>query len=416
MVSKIKNKPEKKAKFIRKKILMITPYLPYPPYSGGQTRSYNLIKHLAKSCQITLICFALPDQKGSSLKPLKKYCQKIYTIKRGRTWSMQKILRTGFSPYPFLVSNYHSKKLKSLVISETGRSKYDLIHVECFYLMPNIPKVEIPIVLIDQTIEYAVYQHYVETLTGKMIFLKPFLWLDVAKLKYWEVHFWKKADRLVAVSKDDQKLMKKLSKRTADLSFNGVADDLFKQRNIKKEKNPTILFGVANFKWMQNTEGVVNLLKFVWPEVKKRLPKAVLHIAGRHSKEFLAKNKKLISYPESLKIGDVKNPAETYLKSWVLVAPVKSGGGSRTKFFEAMACGLPIITTPQGIEGIEATNGKNVVIARNYQELVKKTINILSDQNARDSIGQEGKKLVANKYSWKVSADQLLDVYKKALK
>jgi glycosyltransferase involved in cell wall biosynthesis len=410
------NKMNTNRQSARKKILMITPYLPYPPYSGGQTRSYNLIKHLAKTCQITLICFSLPDQNDSSLEPLKKYCQKIYTIKRGKTWSFQKIFRTGFSPYPFLVSNYHSERLNELVISETSRCKYDLIHVECFYLMPNIPKVKIPIVLIDQTIEYAVYQHFVDTLTGKMTLLKPFLWLDVAKLKYWEVYFWKKADRLVAVSKDDKKLMEKLSKRTADLSFNGVADDLFKERKIIKEKKPTILFGVANFKWMQNTEGVSNLLRFVWPEVKKRVPKAVLHIAGRHSKEFLAKNKKLISYPESIRVGDVKSPAETYLKSWILVAPVKSGGGSRTKFFEAMACGLPILTTPQGIEGIEATSGKNVVIAKNYQELIEKTINMLSDQKARTKIGQEGKRLVANKYSWKVSADQLLDVYKKALR
>ena len=181
-------------------------------------------------------------------------------------------------------------------------------------------------------------------------------------------------------------------------------------------KKPTILFGVANFKWMQNTEGAINLLKYVWPEVKKKIPDSMLHIAGRHSKEFISKNKKLLTSPESIKVGNVNNPAETYLKSWVLVAPVKSGGGSRTKFFEAMACGLPIVTTPQGIEGIEATNNINVVVAKDYPEIIKQTIMVLTDKKTRERIGQEGKNLVTKKYSWKVSADQLLDVYSKALK
>ncbi len=400
----------------KKKILMITPYLPYPPYSGGQTRSYHLIKNLAKECQITLICFTLPGQKTSKNSPLRKYCKKIHTIERGKTWSLRKVLRTGFSAYPFLVSNYYSTELKKMIIKETDREKYDLIHVECFYLMPNVPKTKIPIVLIDQTIEYAVYQHFVETLRGKASLIKLLLWIDVAKLKFWETYFWKKADRLVAVSKDDQKLMKRLSKRTADLSVNGVAENLFKTKKMTKDKKPTILFGVANFKWMQNTEGATNLLKYVWPEIKKKVPNSMLHIAGRHSKEFINKNKKLITSPESVKIGNVDNPANAYLKSWVLVAPVKSGGGSRTKFFEAMACGLPIITTPQGIEGIEATNNKNVIVAKDYPEIIEKTIKVLSDKRTRERIGQEGKKLVTKKYSWKISADQLLDVYQKTLK
>ncbi len=399
----------------KKKILMVTPYLPYPPYSGGQTRSYNLIKNLAKKCQITLICFTLPGQKNLKSSPLKNYCKKIYTIERGKTWTLKKILKTGFSFYPFLVSNYHSTELNRLIKAETEKEKYDLVHVECFYLMPNVPKTKIPIVLIDQTIEYAVYQHYVETLGGKALLLKPLLWIDVVKLKFWETYFWKKADRLVAVSKDDQKLMKRLSKREADLSVNGVAESLFSVKNISKDQKPTILFGVANFKWMQNIEGAVNLLKYVWPEIKKQIPNSMLHIAGRHSMDFVSKNKKLLTNPESIKVGDVDSPAETYLKSWVLVAPVKSGGGSRTKFFEAMACGLPIVTTPQGIEGIEATNNKNVIVAKNYSEIIKRTVMILNDHTARERIGQEGKKLAIEKYSWKVSADQLLNVYSKAL-
>ncbi|MCD6225494.1 hypothetical protein J7J95_00210, partial [bacterium] len=94
------------------KVLMVTPYLPYPPFSGGQTRSFNLIKHLVGDCQITLASFILPDQSVSQMKELKKYCRRILTIERGKTWTAKKIFFAGLSPYPLLVANYFSPQMR----------------------------------------------------------------------------------------------------------------------------------------------------------------------------------------------------------------------------------------------------------------------------------------------------------------
>jgi glycosyltransferase involved in cell wall biosynthesis len=399
------------------KILMITPYLPYPPYSGGQTRSFNLIKHLARHCEITLFSFALPDQDPGQIHYLEKFCRRVYTNKRGKTWSLKKILFTAFSPYPLLISNYFSPKLKKAIAEELRFKNYDLIHVECFYLMPNIPrKVDVPIILVDQTIEFAVYQHFVETLPGKFLPIKPALWLDVAKLKFWENYFWRKSDVLVAVSENDKRLMARLSKRKVDVVFNGVDDSFLKLKRVEKYKRPTILFGVANFKWMQNKEGVINLLKFVWPEVKRKVPEAQLVIAGRHSAQFLAKRQELLAYPESIRFGDVGNPEEVYRKSWLMVAPMGSGGGSRTKFFEAMACRLPIITTPEGIEGIDAQSGKEVLIGKGFEKLIELTVGLLKDKQMREKIGMAGRELVRRRYSWRISANKLLGIYRKVAK
>jgi len=397
----------------RMKILMITPYLPYPPYSGGQTRSYNLIKRLARKCEITLFSFILPDQKPTQVNHMKKYCRKVFAIERGKTWSLKKILFTGLSPYPFLISNYFSLQLKRMIAKELAREKYDLVHVECFYLMPNIPRTKVPVILVDQTIEFAVYQHFVDTLPRKRFFLKPWLWLDVAKIKYWETSFWKKADYLVAVSKNDQELMARLSQRPVGVVLNGVDDSLIKPKSVKKYARPTMLYGVANYKWMQNKEGAINLLKYVWPKVKKAIPNAQLHIAGRHSASFLKNKQKLIAFPESVRIGEVDNPELAYRRSWALVAPMGSGGGSRTKFFEAMAYQLPVVTTSEGIEGIEATNNHNVLINNNLNQLAKTTIRLLRDKKLREEIGKNGQELVKEKYSWRISADRLLDIYQK---
>ncbi len=391
---------------------MLTPYLPSPSYSGGQTRSFNLLKHLSKRCEITLLSFVLPDQDQRYVKRLKKYCKKIITINRGKTWNLKKILFTGLSPYPFLVANYFSLKLKRLIDNELKLKQYDLVHVECFYLMPNIPRTEIPVLLVDQTIEFAVYQHFVETLPKGFFLLKPLFWLDVLKLKFWETKFWKKASCLVAVSKEDQKLMEKLSIRKVEVVPNGVDNELSKVKQVKKYQAPTVLYGVANFKWMQNKEGAANLLRFVWPEIKKEIPRAKLFIAGRHSVSFTKSANLIKRSDEDIMVREVKNSEDVYRRSWVLVAPMKSGGGSRTKFFEAMACGLPIVTTLEGIEGIEAKNTQEVMIGNNFNDLARITVKLLRNKELRDKIGKNGRELVKEKYSWRESANELLKIYK----
>lgn len=395
------------------KILMITPYLPIPGSSGGQTRSYNLIKHLSKNCQITLISFILPDQDPVHKQHLEKFCEQIITVDRGNTWQLKKILFTGFSPFPFLVSNYYSKKFKELIEKQLQTKKYDLVHVECFYLMPNVPETEIPVLLVDQTIEFAVYQHYVENLPAKFLLIKPLLWLDVIKLKFWEFYFWKKSDCLVAVSPEDKQLMEKKSNREVKIVPNAVSQDFLTEKNFKKYSQPTILFGVANFKWMQNKEGATNLIKHVWPRIKEQMLEARLKIAGRYSKEFVESSGLVKLGDSSIEYGEVDDPQEIYSKSWVLVAPIKSGGGSRTKFFEAMACGLPIVTTPSGIEGIEAENNKNVVVIQDFDQLADKTVELLKQPEKLKKIGQAGRNLIKDKYSWKDSAEKLFKIYQK---
>ena len=130
---------------------MITPYLPYPPLSGGQTRSYNLIKHLAKNHQITLFAFIRQKEENQQVKILRKYCQKIKTFDRGPAWALKKILFAGLTPYPFLIANYYSRRLQKAIKEELKKNHYDLIHVECFYLMPNLKgQKKIPVVLVTR--------------------------------------------------------------------------------------------------------------------------------------------------------------------------------------------------------------------------------------------------------------------------
>lgn len=152
-------------------------------------------------------------------------------VKRGKTWDFKESSFTGFSTYPFLVANYISSDLKNTISQELSKDKYDLIHCECFYLMPNIPKTSIPIVLVDQTIEFAVYQHYIETVKGWRKLIYPLLWLDVKKLKYWETYYWKNTNTVVAFGEEDQKVIAKITGcNDIKLFDNGVDSKYFESK------------------------------------------------------------------------------------------------------------------------------------------------------------------------------------------
>jgi len=389
------------------KILMLTPYLPYPPHSGGQTRSFNLIKQLGLKHKITLFSFIREENEKRYQKNLTPYCEKVRLFKRRKAWSLFNIFLAGFSFYPFLVSIYRSREVQKAIAQALKEDNYDLIHVETFYLMPNLPQTETPILLVDQTIEYQVYQHFVESLPKIMFFIKPFFWIDVAKLKFWETHYWKKANMMVAVSQEDKRLMQSFIKDLpVKIVPNGVDEKYFGKKVSRKAKKPTILFGIANFKWMQNKEGAKILIDRVWPSIKKQIPEAKLWIIGRHAPEFLSWLK-----PNDILVQEAKEPRRIYQQAWVLAAPMRSGGGSRTKFFEAMASGLPIVTTPQGIEGIEAKEEREIFVSNDLQELAKKAIRLLEDRDLAERVGIRARELVKKKYSWDKSAQELDRVY-----
>ena len=86
-------------------ILMLLPYLPYPPSEGGQVRSYKLIKLLSRKHTITLVCFSRQHNTQEQISHMKQFCRKVIVIERGKTWTLANILRTGFLSLPF--SRFH---------------------------------------------------------------------------------------------------------------------------------------------------------------------------------------------------------------------------------------------------------------------------------------------------------------------
>ncbi|MDO8461106.1 MAG: glycosyltransferase [bacterium] len=184
-------------------ILIISSFLPYPLFSGGHIRLYNIIKELSKGHKITLICEKRKYQTENDVKEVRKICEAIW-VERKKQWSIKNILKAGFSSYPFLMAGHTNSQMRKRIEDVLKQKKFDVIHIETFYVMQNMPKVDIPTVLAEHNIEYLVYKRFADS-SSKLI--KPFLLLDILKMQYWEKKFWKKATKLVAVSEQEKKMM-----------------------------------------------------------------------------------------------------------------------------------------------------------------------------------------------------------------
>ena len=388
------------------KILMLTPYLPYPLMTGGQTRSYNLIKRLsALGHRITLFCLVKGNEERKYVGELEKFCSEVKVFKRSeKPWSAGNILRTGFSFYPFLVIRNWAKGEQSAIEKKLNLEKFDLIHAETFYVMPHIPQTNIPILLVEQTIEYLVYRHFADEF--KLPLVKQLLYLDVAKMKHWEVKYWQRAKRVVAMSEEDKKSMLfQIPNLDVDIVPNGVDSEFFGEKVKIRSKTPIILY-LGNFTWLQNREAVNILVSRIWPKIKQNIPDSKLWIIGKDAKDFFSKLS-----ADDIRVDEVSDVRQVYQQASVLVAPIYGGGGTRYKYFEAFASGLPVVTTTIGIRGTKVKDGVEAIIRDDPTEIVNAVTELLNDKKLYHKIADNAKKMVRGKYDWDPIAKKLSQIY-----
>jgi glycosyltransferase involved in cell wall biosynthesis len=390
------------------KILMLTPYLPYPLLSGGQIRTYNLLKKLADKHEITLFALIKNDQKRRHIPHLEKFCKKVKVFKRSeKPFTVKNIVKTAFSSYPFLVMRNHVPEVIEAVKTELATEQYDLIHAETFYMMPHLPQTKIPIILVEQTIEYLGYESYAKKRW------RPLRWLlnlDIAKIKHWEKFYWQLADKLVVMSDEDQAYIQRFVDEPDKVVVisNGVDTQWFKQKPQKLPSKPTILY-VGTFKWLPNIEAVSFLVEKIWPQIKQTLPDAQLKIVGN------APTKEIKAYgaqDDSIEVtGRVEDIRDAFKQAHVLLAPVFSGKGTRYKILEAMASGTPIVATPTAVEGLKLSHGQQVLVGQDAQSLANLTLKVLNDPVLWKQLSQAGQAFVEQYYDWNLISQKLDKLY-----
>ncbi len=389
---------------------MLLPFLPIDQMSGGQTRWYHLIKFLSKKHKITVMSLIRGDKEKelSYLPEIKKYCEKVLVFDRPKSpWTIRNLFLTLISFNPLVVIRNFSLEERQAIKKELEENKYDIIHAETFYVMPHIPNTKVPIVLVDPTIEFSVYKHYVDHEVFWL--LKPIYMFDVIKLKFWEKYYWRKANRVFAVSEEDRKIMEKeLKDVEVGIIPNGVDVSYFEAKKINKKFPPRILYH-GDYKWMQNVEAVNILIKKIWPKIKAKLKNVKLWISGRSIPRSIleyAKHDKNIEISES-----PKDNRDVFKASSVLVTPIMSPGGTRLKVFESMASGLPVVSTPIGVAGLKIKDGVHAMVSSDPTKLAEKTVKVLTDQKLAKNLAVEGKKYVLKNFSWQSIVDGLDKIY-----
>ena len=378
------------------KILFLTPVLPWPLRSGGQIRAYHLLKALHQNHQVNLVSYIREEGERQYLPELKKIADQTLLIKRQyNPWTFTALIKTLFSSKPLVMNIYKTTK----PVIEDSKT-YDLIYCECFYLMDKIPKFSVPIFLSEQNIEYLAYRRYVDSLPW---WKKAILWLpmklDVLKMKYWEVRAWQEAKRVAVMSETDRKIVEeKTGRKDVFVIPNGVDTENF-VFSTKRPSTKTILF-VGNFNWFQNLQAADWLVKEIFPEIKKKVQNARLLIVGHHVPKWLkGEGKEGITVEESLE--DIR---EAYQKATVLLAPLKSGGGTKYKILEAMASGVPVVTTSIGAEGLD---GDCMVVRDNTEDQAASTVDIINNPNKYLDLVKRARKLVEENYDWKMIGQKL---------
>lgn len=393
---------------------MVTPYIPYPPSSGGQIRTFNLLKYLSKNNQIILVSlYKNEEEKKHSLK-LKKYCQEIYFCQRAKTpWQIKNILKTIFSNKPFLIIRNYSSQAKKTIEKLIKEKKIDIIHAETFYVMPHIPKTKVPIFLVEQTIEYNVYRHFVNSLP---FYLRIFLYfdIDILKLKYWEKYYWEKADFIIAVSSKDKEIIKKeIKENKVDIVPNCVGDAMIAKKLSKKSFKKPIIFFQGNFFWLQNVEAAQFLIKKIFPLLKKKIKNFQLIIAGQNTKKLNYKKDSQLKIIETINEKMVK---DLYKKADIFICPIFGPGGTRLKILAAMGMGVPVISTNTGVEGLDLKDKENVSIANNEKEFIDNIFLLFNNQKIYQKIRKNAYQLIKKKYLWQQAAKKLENLYQKFVK
>lgn len=389
-------------------ILMLTPYLPYPLVSGGQIRTYNLLKNLHKQHNITLFAYIRKDEERQYIENLKPYCTKIRVFKRRPVWSLYNILRSTFSLDPLLVTMYRSGVLEEAIKEELAGGEYDLIHAETFYMVPNIPKTLLPIILVVQTIEHLGYKEF--TRRFKYLFLKPFLYWDVGKIKTNEEKYWKSATRLIAMSGEDKEYISKRVPEVGqiDVVENGVDIPFFLEVKKQLTKDFIVLF-VGTFKWLPNVEAVEYLVKEVWNRVRDSIKGASLWIVGNSPTPHIIS---FMDNDPSIQVkGRVSDIRDAYKHANVLLAPVWSGKGTRYKILEAMATETPVVATSLAVEGLGVEPGVHALVADDANGLADYTIQLSQDLKLANKLAKNGLELVKKKYNWAAISQKLDKIY-----
>lgn len=398
-------------------ILWISHLLPYPPKGGVMQRSYNLIKEVARENNVYL--FAL-NQKAwlsteedveNAVQEFWKICKKVevFRIKTDKSIvAWYKLAVTSlFSKKPYTVNWTLSEVMKHRIDEFLELIDVDIIHCDTIGLAEYIKeKKEIPKVLNHHNIESQMMLRRAKKENN--LLKKLYFYIEGIKIKKYESKMCLLFNMNIVVSDlDKERLQSILPGLNTEVISNGVNVDYF-QPNEYNPISQNIVFS-ASMDWYPNEDAVIYFVKDVWPLVKIKYPGSIFTIVGRNPSNRI---KTLTKNDSSIILTGYVDDVRPFIdRAGVYVCPIRDGGGTKLKLLDAMAMEKAIVTTSLGAEGLEVEDGKHVLIADNPTLFASQIFRIFETPGLNEYLKKNARRLVEDKYSWKIIGDKLNNIY-----
>ncbi len=391
------------------KVAIIDGDVSYPATSGKRLRTLNLMLQVAKRHDIVYVGRCAPGSIEEREAPafLKKHnIEPIlipHPVAKKSGWSFYARLAGNlFSSYPYSVASHYSEPMRLAIRTYAIHHKIDLWQFEWTAYLDMVDA-DLPgsRVVIGHNVDTLIWQRYYEN--EKNPFKKAFLHTQWKKFERFERKAFHRADRVVAVSEEDATLMREqFGQPNVDVVDNGIDRAFFE--SVQRNANPKQILFLGALDWRPNLDAVGLLLDSIFPMVAKQEPSARLHLVGRHPPSSLVE--RIQTMPNVELHADVPDVRPFLGGSGVMAVPLRIGGGSRLKILEALACGLPVVSTKVGAEGLLLTPGVHYVQAEE-NEMADALVQTLRAPEASQRLADAGRARVLETYDWEVLAHKL---------
>jgi glycosyltransferase involved in cell wall biosynthesis len=381
------------------KILFLTQLFPYPPICGGTILSWNVLRHLGSQHDVTLACFVRKEPTKEQMDAAKSLCKevRIVFIRRSTIANIKSAATSLMSSMPFIIGRDHVPAMQSAVNQLLTSRRFDLIYVDHLQMAQYIAHWNrCPKVLNEHNVEWKIIERIAENerLSPKGLFSQ----IEWRKLRKWELKNCARFDMVLTVSENDRYTLENANPEISNVTCLPIGVDFNSFPKTELSASATDIVSIGTMSWPPNIDSIHYFVREVYPAIKARINGVKLVVAGSNPPRSV---RQLSEQDSSIEItGFVEDLTTIAARAAAFIVPLRSGSGMRVKIINAMAMGLPIVSTSIGCEGINVKHDRHLLIADSSGEFADAIIRLINDFDLRKRLAEAGRDFAMANYSW----------------